>query len=662
MENIDYNSFNSLKEEDVGITEYIYLENTGFNCVLKHRYSDFLVNEIDIDGNVVWLKTNTNNLIIKAEDQAEAKESSGNPVLDEQQIDNILNNHFKNVIENEEDFQNFRKYLNKYVNKELNNDDKIKINFILEKEKRKFLHENIREYFSFLDSETEMQTKDKVLQNLPEYKKMVIFISPSHTNFHKRRKVFPDVTKKYLHFSLLKRNMDTIQTISYISRQIHRSNKSIKFAGNKDKRGITTQSVSVFNTLPDEITNVTKSKHFDKRIEIGNFSYKDYDLRLGLLKGNQFCVVFRFLAEKEETNLNLIKNNIVSLETQGFINYFGLQRFGVCAIPTHKIGIHVIKKNWKEAVLSILNSSSVKEALCNTKMINYSDKVTNEQLEKILDDEDNINKILKHIPRYKQENKMLICLRKSRNGYYNAFKCLPKQLQVLYPHAYQSYIWNTAVSERIKKFKTQILIGDIVKKNTGTTILEDNEIADDVGEDLANVIEEDENIEENEIQSQVEIDSDKIFYEGFEYITQENINKYSINDVVIPLVGSKVKYPQNETKDYILNLLNLDNLTIDEFNHQKVNFNATGFFRKIIEKPTNVKYSFVWHDKQDVDLQNEHYNIMDHPTPPSVDNKYLSLRLQFQLPQSTYATMLFRELTKKSSSVSYQMNLSKNMK
>ena len=54
--------FNKIGEEDVGITEYIDSSNKGFKCVLKHRYSDFIVNEIDIDGNVVWVKTKDSNI------------------------------------------------------------------------------------------------------------------------------------------------------------------------------------------------------------------------------------------------------------------------------------------------------------------------------------------------------------------------------------------------------------------------------------------------------------------------------------------------------------------------------------------------------------------------------------------------------------------------
>ena len=45
------------KEVKAGITEYVCPGNLGFVGVLKQRYSDFLVNEIGLDGKVVHLRT-----------------------------------------------------------------------------------------------------------------------------------------------------------------------------------------------------------------------------------------------------------------------------------------------------------------------------------------------------------------------------------------------------------------------------------------------------------------------------------------------------------------------------------------------------------------------------------------------------------------------------
>ena len=154
---------------------------------------------------------------------------------------------------------------------------------------------------------------------------------------------------------------------------------------------------------------------------------------------------------------------------------------------------------------------------------------------------------------------------------------------------------------------------------------------------------------------------DKIFSDNFDFITEDNLNKYNLDDLVIPMVGYEVYYPKNDIKDFIIELLNKDNLSFKDFEYQAVNFNSTGYFRKVIEKPLcPLKYDIVQHDDPDVDLQTPYYNIESHPQPKG--NKYTSMRLVFQLPQSTYATMLFRELTKSSSSGTYQAGLSKVVK
>jgi tRNA pseudouridine13 synthase len=61
----------------------------------------------------------------------------------------------------------------------------------------------------------------------------------------------------------------------------------------------------------------------------------DNGLKLGDLKGNRFTIVLRQVSADDEH----LKTAIESLNTHGFINYYGLQRFGTSDIPTHKIGL-----------------------------------------------------------------------------------------------------------------------------------------------------------------------------------------------------------------------------------------------------------------------------------------------------------------------------------
>lgn len=43
---------------------------------------------------------------------------------------------------------------------------------------------------------------------------------------------------------------------------------------------------------------------------------------------------------------------------------------------------------------------------------------------------------------------------------------IPRPLRTMYVHAYQSYIWNAVVSERIKLSADQPIVGDLVYDET----------------------------------------------------------------------------------------------------------------------------------------------------------------------------------------------------
>ena len=638
VNSIDLTKFNKTKEEDVGITEYMSPENPGFKCVLKHRYSDFLVNEIGLDGKVVWIKE------APSAPQEEKNDKLVKEELTEEKADEIIENNFKELISSEE-LNNFNKLIVNYLNKIYQINESIEINYIEEKDKRKKLHEKIREFFPFLDSET--------IENKELKEKKIVIRYMTKENQFKRRKIFPEKNKNVLLFSLLKKNIDTIGALEYISRLLHRNQKMLKFAGNKDKRAITTQRISSYNTLPGEIISMTKNKRWNKNIEISNFSFSDKELRLGQLKGNQFCVCFRFIEGLKDikNDLDLITK---SLNDKGFVNYFGMQRFGIGNIPTHIIGKCVIKKMWKEAFINIISTDKMMEAMKQAGL------ETRDLYKEIFDLEDKnkqmsiISDILLILPKFSTESKLLINYKKTgKNSFQSSFKSLSKQLQILYPHSYQSYIWNLTVSYRLKKYGRQLIIGDIVKKHESLyqekNQEEDCDIPDDDNEDKNKS-------EDNKIEKM-----DKIFTDNFDYITEENINKFSFDDLVIPIVGYEIYYPKNDIKDYITELLKKDDLSFKDFEYQAINFNATGYFRKVVEKPLNkLTYEIVQHDDPDDDLQTPYYNIEPHPQPKG--SKYTSVRLIFQLPQSTYATMLFRELTKSSSAGTYQAGLSKVVK
>lgn len=62
----------------------------------------------------------------------------------------------------------------------------------------------------------------------------------------------------------------------------------IKHAGTKDKRGNTTQMISIRKLNADKV-----AKTYARNMWTGNYIYKDSNLKLGDLKGNRFRIALR---------------------------------------------------------------------------------------------------------------------------------------------------------------------------------------------------------------------------------------------------------------------------------------------------------------------------------------------------------------------------------
>lgn len=65
-----------------------------------------------------------------------------------------------------------------------------------------------------------------------------------------------------------------------------------------------------------------------------------------------------------------------------------------------------------------------------------------------------------------------------------ALQAIPKNLRLMYIHAYQSYLWNAGASARLKLSSTAVLAGDLVAPGYSTEV---NESApeDDGSKDLS---------------------------------------------------------------------------------------------------------------------------------------------------------------------------------
>ena len=51
-------------------------------------------------------------------------------------------------------------------------------------------------------------------------------------------------------------------------------------------------------------------------------------------------------------------------------------------------------------------------------------------------------------------------------------------------------------------------------------------------------------------------------------ITEETLSKYTVHDVLLPLPGFDVRWPENEAKEEMMRLLSLDGVSVDQLQHR----------------------------------------------------------------------------------------------
>lgn len=117
----------------------------------------------------------------------------------------------------------------------------------------------------------------------------------------------------------------------------------------------------------------------------------------------------------------------------------------------------------------------------------------------------------------------------------------------------------------------------------------------------------------------IKIGSKKIKYIE---ITEENKDSYTIEDVIFPIIGHQVKLPKNKEMALVIeDILKEDGITMATFaSHEKmVTTSASGSYRKIVARATDIESDIVEHQNNNEDLLNPNYLLGESDPKPSVD-------------------------------------------
>ncbi|KAH4863403.1 hypothetical protein HBI42_177200 [Parastagonospora nodorum] len=728
------------REVRAGITEYVCPDNLGFTGVLKQRYTDFLVNEIGLDGQVLHLKSTDVPRREKKGDARQVKENGnsaqngvGKLVVEEENGDARMVDVQEAVTKTEDAPAQEETVIVPAVEKEVQvkeEEAKPEPEVELADEDRSTLHDIFGEDTTNQIVKLVGQIRRREQRKAKDFKAVIappISDKEKRTQAHQAlRRIFPNLLEssmeedqslrikatppaerkgknknggggrergdgpsrgkgqpweelggEYLHFSLYKENKDTMEIVGFLGSKLGGGSKAFGFAGTKDRRACTVQRVCVKRQTAERMYSFNKILY---NAAIGDWKYEPYNLTLGDLKGNEFTITLRDCHFQNEEGLDfaqrrqladtVVRKAIEDFSEKGFINYYGLQRFGSFAASTDAIGCKMLQDDLKGAVDDILAYSDVALAAAegtlpedSTILVSQDDRNRAKALH-LWRTEGKGGPALDLLPRkFTAERNIIqhLSSRNSRNGQHDrksdwqgALMTIPRTLRLMYVHAYQSLVWNVVAGHRWALHADKVIPGDLVLVNEHKDKVPSSAPApqardiDDNGEVVINPT------------GSENANAGAQDFERARALTADEAASglYTVWDVVLPQPGYDVEYPQNDIGAFYKSFMASDKggkLDPMDMRRGWREVSLSGGYRKFLAKPLKPLefqvHEYVKPDEQFVvtDMQRLRGQGELGGEEGEVDvegEKKLAVVITLQLASSQYATMALRELMK----------------
>ncbi|KAL1527772.1 hypothetical protein AB1Y20_009157 [Prymnesium parvum] len=470
-----------------------------------------------------------------------------------------------------------------------------------------------------------------------------------------RRRGSPDGapldTPTLLRFVLTKERMDTLGAVGELAALLGLPSRAFGVAGLKDYYAITSQRMSVHGAAAAALAAV---RH--PLLRVSRVRPARRPIRLGQLGGNRFRIRIR-RAAGGGGGRRQIDESLGALASRGFVNYYGLQRFGDCAARNDAVGRCLLLADYAGAVDALLhshgNEASAAEREARDVWRHTADARVagrlmprNRPLER---------ELLKGLARQAHAALPGVAagrtpaLRPPRScaqpaGHVSADgstattpsyeeRCrsavlgLPLSVRRLLAHSYFSKVWNIVASERLRRH--------------GLAPAQEGELVLPPGAD-------------NECGSPFSRRS------AVHVVTahEASVGAYDCSAVVLPLPGADVIFPSCEVGRLFCQMLGHDGVEPAEPCIERSASRCDdenwlvlqGDYRRLIIRPSNLSWEVVpsteiGHEQSD-DLSGSHRVF---PTPErdvAPEQSLLDVLVRFDLPPGAYATMGLREVMK----------------
>lgn len=363
----------------------------------------------------------------------------------------------------------------------------------------------------------------------------------------------------YLWLEVEKRLVDTFTAARMIARELGLSARRLSFGGLKDARSVSYQVISVEGAKGVSIIG----REIGGRIKVLRAWRMDRPITPGEVYGNEFTIRVRGVRRLPEVVEKVLE--------AGTLAYYGYQRFGTVRPITHLVGKCLIRGDLEGAIRYLLCWRALLEGEEVLKAREYACR-------------GEYGKALEAMPKkYFEERVLLKSLTREPRNYANALKKLPTSLVKLFVEAYQSYLFNKLLSERVEEGLPieRPVEGDLV------ALLDERGI----------------------LTSHVVKVSGRI-------VERLDLRKFTL---VLPVPGYSIKAPDGRMGEVLRRVLRAEEVTLEDF---KIKWypqvSLRGHYRSTTVKPENPSYEFQGDD----------------------------LILRFRLKRGYYATVVVRELVK----------------
>lgn len=268
-----------------------------------------------------------------------------------------------------------------------------------------------------------------------------------------------------------------------------------------------------------------------------------------------------------------------------------MQRFGTHSIPTYVVGISILKGEWREAVEVIMQAKA-----------EDNDRIA--EARQVWSEKQDAKKALSLFPfRCIAERSIVqfFSKRGKTDDYMGALLAIPRNLRMLYVHSYQSLIFNAMATERLKMFGHKLVIGDLVEISADDAPIVPEEKHDTIKEDSG--VHNDPSTADKEGEKENEPEEDTRSKMKVKVIqTEEDLARYTIYDMVLPLPGYDVMYPKHALFDEYKSLMKTHGFDPLDMKRKQKQFSLTGSYRKVVGQAKDLTWRKVRYDDSTVSL------------------------------------------------------------